>query len=110
MTSDFYCDEALSGRTPVRIVMETEDVLAFHHTRPYWALHIVVIPKLHIPSLTDLGGHSVELLHRLVDVVRQVASQVEREHGACRVITNLGEYQDSKHLHFHVGFGEILKR
>ena len=110
MTSDFYCDEALSGRTPVRIVMETEDVLAFHHTRPYWALHIVVIPKLHIPSLTDLGGHSVELLHRLMDVVRQVASQVEREHGACRVITNLGEYQDSKHLHFHVGFGEILKR
>jgi histidine triad (HIT) family protein len=90
--------------------METEDVLAFHHTRPYWALHIVVIPKLHIPSLTDLGGHSVELLHRLLDVVRQVASQVEREHGACRVVTNLGEYQDSKHLHFHVGFGEILKR
>ena len=90
--------------------METEDVLAFHHTRPYWALHIVVIPKVHIPSLTDLGGHSVELLHRLMDVVRQVASQVEREHGACRVITNLGEYQDSKHLHFHVGFGEILKR
>ena len=90
--------------------METEDVLAFHHARPYWALHIVVIPKLHIPSLTDLGGHSVELLHRLMDVVRQVASQVEREHGACRVITNLGEYQDSKHLHFHVGFGEILKR
>jgi histidine triad (HIT) family protein len=110
VTSDFYCDEALSGRTPVRIVMETEDVLAFHHTRPYWALHIVVIPKVHIPSLTDLGGHSVELLHRLTDVVRQVASQVEREHGACRVVTNLGEYQDSKHLHFHVGFGEIRKR
>jgi histidine triad (HIT) family protein len=110
LTSDFYCDEALSGRTPVKIVMETEDVLAFHHTRPYWALHIVVVPKVHIPSLTDLGGHSVELLHRLMDVVRKVASQVEREHGACRVVTNLGEYQDSKHLHFHVGFGEILKR
>ena len=110
VTSDFYCDEALSGRTPVKIVMETEDVLAFHHTRPYWALHIVVVPKIHIPSLTDLGGHSVELLHRLMEVVRQVASQVEREHGACRVVTNLGEYQDSKHLHFHVGFGEILKR
>ena len=29
MTSDFYCDEALSGRTPVEIVMETDDVLAF---------------------------------------------------------------------------------
>jgi histidine triad (HIT) family protein len=110
VTSDFYCDEVLSGRTPVRIVIQTDDVLAFHHTRPHWRVHIVVVPKVHIPSLTNLGGHSVELVHRVLDVVREVAAQVEREHGACRVVTNLGAYQDSKHLHFHVGFGEILKR
>ncbi len=110
MTSDFYCDEALSGRTPVEIVMETDDVLAFHHTRPHWAVHIVVVPKLHIPSLTNLGGHSVELVHRVLEVVRKVAAQVESEYGACRVVTNLGAYQDSKHLHFHVASGEIRKR
>jgi hypothetical protein len=39
MTNDFYCDEALSGRTPVKVVRETDGVLAFHHTRPYWAVH-----------------------------------------------------------------------
>jgi histidine triad (HIT) family protein len=107
---DFYCDEALSGRTPVERVKETADVLAFHHTRPHWEVHIVVVPKVHIPSLTDLGGHGIELVHRLLDVVREVAAQVEREHGACRVITNLGAYQDSKHLHFHVVSGKTLKR
>jgi histidine triad (HIT) family protein len=32
MTDDLYCDEALSGRTPVRVVEENEHVLAFHHT------------------------------------------------------------------------------
>lgn len=110
MTSDFYCDEALSGRTPVVVVMETEDVLAFQHTRPHWPVHIVVVPKVHIPSLTNLGGHSIELVHRLLDVVRQVAAQIEREHGACRVITNLGAYQDSKHLHFHVVSGKALRQ
>ncbi|WP_425605443.1 HIT domain-containing protein [Pseudoxanthomonas putridarboris] len=110
MTSDFYCDEALSGRTPVEVVMETDDVLAFHHTRPHWAVHVVVVPKVHIPSLTDLGGHGIELVHRLLDAVRVVATQVERQHGACRVVTNLGTYQDSKHLHFHVGHGDVLKR
>jgi histidine triad (HIT) family protein len=110
VTSDFYCDEALSGKTPIDVVMETEDVLAFHHTRPHWAVHIVVVPKVHIPSLTNLGGHSVELVHRVLDVVRTVAAQVEREQGACRVVTNLGAYQDSKHLHFHIGSGETRKR
>ena len=109
VTNDFYCDEALSGKTRVDVVMETDDVLAFHHTRPHWAVHIVVVPKAHIPSLTDFGGHGIEQLHALLDVVRRVAAQVEREHGACRVVTNLGAYQDSKHLHFHVGFGEIRK-
>ncbi len=106
MTSDFYCDEALSGKTKVRKVKETEDVLAFHHTRPYWPVHIVVIPKQHVPSLTDLGGHPIELVHRVLEVVREISAEVESEHGACRVLTNLGEYQDSKHLHFHVAAGD----
>src|SRR5690242_17694478 len=35
MTNDFYCDEVLSGRTPVKTVSETDNVLAFHHTRPF---------------------------------------------------------------------------
>lgn len=34
MTDDFYCDEAISGRTKVEVVVETEQVLAFHHTGP----------------------------------------------------------------------------
>ncbi len=44
MSDDFYCDEVLSGRTQVERVLETEQVLAFHHTRPYWPVHIVIIP------------------------------------------------------------------
>ncbi|WP_396136144.1 hypothetical protein [Brevibacillus brevis] len=39
-----------------------------------------------------------------------MATQVQSEHGACRVLTNLGKYQDSKHLHFHVFFGEPLQK
>lgn len=109
MSDDFYCDEALSGRTPVQVVIETDDVLAFHHTRPFWPVHIVVVPKLHVPSLTNLGAGSVELLTKVIEVVRTIAAEVEAEHGACRVLTNLGRYQDSKHLHFHVNSGEPLR-
>ena len=109
MTSDFYCDEVLSGRTRVEVVAETDEVLAYHHTRPFWPVHIVVIPKRHVPSLTNLGDADDGLLQRLLAVVRGVAAVVEREHGAARVLTNLGRYQDSKHLHFHVNSGEPLR-
>lgn len=108
MTDDFYCDEAISGRTKVDVVAETDDVLAFHHTRPFWPVHIVVVPKRHVPSLTDLGGAPPELLSTIMATVQEIAASVEAEHGACRVLTNLGRYQDSKHLHFHVNSGKPI--
>lgn len=104
---DFYCDEVLSGRTVVDVVIDRDDILAFHHTRPFWPLHLVVIPKRHILSLLDPAA--VEVMPRLMDVVRELAEQVLAEHGACRVLTNLGGYQDSKHLHIHVSAGEPLR-
>ena len=109
MTNDFYCDEVLSGRTRVKKIVETENVLAFHHTCPYYPVHVVVIPKRHIGSLLTLSEGDDTLLLELIGVVRQVASQVVGEHGACRVITNLGEYQESKHLHWHVASGQPLR-
>ena len=109
VSDDFYCDEALSGKTPIDVVAETDDVLAFHHTRPFWPVHIVVIPKQHVPSLTNLGDVDESILEKLLSVVRQVAAGVEAEHGAARVLTNLGAYQDSKHLHFHVNSGDPLR-
>ncbi|MEV0096832.1 HIT domain-containing protein [Streptomyces sp. NPDC050738] len=108
-TEDFYCDEALSGRTAVDVVVETDTVLAFHHTHPFWPVHIVVVPKQHVPSLIDLGGGDMSAVHDVLSVVRHVARQVAADHGACRVLTNLGDYQDSKHLHFHVNYGEPLR-
>lgn len=105
MSEDFYCDEVLNGHTPVEVVEETDTVLAYHHTRPFWPVHIVVIPKQHVPSLVDLGEGDETLLHELLVVVRRVAARVTEAHGAARVLTNLGRYQDSKHLHFHVNWG-----
>jgi hypothetical protein len=33
INSDFYCDEVLSGKTQIVKVMETDLVLAYHHTQ-----------------------------------------------------------------------------
>ena len=106
MTNDFYCDEVLSGRTPVEKVFETADVLAFRHTRPFYPVHVVVIPKRHIGSLLTLAEEDNDLLLELIRIIRQVAAQIVDDRGACRVLTNLGDYQESKHLHFHVNSGK----
>lgn len=48
----------------------------------------------------------MEIARELLDVLQQIAGKVELEYGAARVLTNLGEYQDSKHLHFHISSGK----
>lgn len=105
MTEDFYCENVLSELIEVNRVHETENVLAFHHTRPFWETHIVVIPKRHISSLLTLEPSDNELFLELFEVIRSVAANVVAEKGAARILTNLGKYQDSKHLHFHVYSG-----
>ena len=107
MTDDFYCDEVFSGKTPVKKVLETENVLAYYHTKPFWPVHIVVVPKKHINSLLTLTDRS--LIIEIMDVIQRGSKEWTEEHGQCRVLTNLGNYQDSKHLHFHVNSGKPRK-
>lgn len=104
---DFYCSEVLSGRTPVRIVRESAQVLAFHHTRPSYPVHIVVIPKVHISSFLTLDLSEATLANDMLDVLQAVAAQVVAQTGQCRVVTNIGNYQDSRHLHWHVISGKF---
>ncbi len=109
MNEDFYCQNVLSGKIAVDVVYETANVLAYRHTRPFWETHIVVIPKRHISSLLTLEPADNDLLIELFDVIRTVAANVVGQNGAARVLTNLGKYQDSKHLHFHINCGDQIK-
>jgi histidine triad (HIT) family protein len=102
---DFYCDVAIPRTVPLDVVHDDELVLAYHHTRPYWDVHLVVVPKRHIGSLTTVRPSDEADVRALLRVVQDIARAVEKEHGAAAVLTNLGAYQDSKHLHIHVHSG-----
>lgn len=103
--NDIYCDRIIPRKIDIKIIKETANILAYYHTKPYWPVHIVVTCKQHVASLLELEN---ELALELLAVVQQVAAIVEEKEGACRILTNLGEYQDSKHLHIHVSSGTPL--
>lgn len=109
MSEDFYCEQVLSGKTPVEKIIETKNAIAYYHTRPFYETHIVVIPKKHISSLLTLEKADAELFLELFEIIKQVAAKVTEEKGAARVLTNLGKYQESKHLHFHITSGSQIR-
>jgi histidine triad (HIT) family protein len=102
---DFYCDVAVRHPERLSVVHDSERVLAFHHTRPFWETHVVVTPKQHHASFTTLSADDELTVRELLAVVQSVARDVEEATGAAAVLTNLGRYQDSKHLHIHVHSG-----
>lgn len=104
---DFYCENVLNKKIKVKVVKETKRVLAYYYTKPFWQVHIVVVPKMHIASLKELKDK--ELIVELLEVLNIVSNKVKLKYGSCRILTNLGGYQDSKHLHFHVSYGEHIK-
>ena len=106
---DFYCEQVLSGKTKVEKILETENVLAFYHTKPFWQIHLVVIPKRHISSLLTMDDTEAEIFLELFEVIRKVSAEIVEKHGAARVLTNLGKYQESKHLHFHINSGDRIR-
>lgn len=106
--SDIYCDQIIPGKLEVEIVFETDLVMAFHHTAPYFEEHIVIIPKMHIESLTHYSGSSA-LNADFFEAIRFVTQMLEKKHGACRISSNVGDYQSSKHLHWYVHYGKRIR-
>lgn len=107
-TSDFYCDEVFSGKTPVDVVEETSNVLAFRHTKPSYELHIVLVPRAHIPRLIELEDMGV--VQEVFEIAKKIILRMNLHEKNYRIITNGGSFQDSQHLHFHLVSGEKLAK
>jgi histidine triad (HIT) family protein len=106
---DFYCRQVLSGLLPVEKVRETANVLAFKHTKPSWPVHLVIIPKFHCESILEMWREHPQVLAEMMDVIVDVMTAVAADHLGCRLTTNIGRLQATKHLHWHVYVsGEML--
>ena len=104
---DIYCEQIIPGKLKVEIVFETDLVMAFHHTKPYWEHHVVIIPKMHIESLANYPNNP-QLNEDFFTAIRVVTKLFEDNFGGCRISSNVGNYQTSKHLHWYVHYGKRL--
>jgi len=106
---DFYCKQVLSGEFEVKVIFETELILSFYHSKPYFEHHVVIIPKKHIDSLSSSDAIDSELAKDFLMAIHHVTTKLEKQTGGCRVSSNVGNYQTSKHLHWYVHAGKRLR-
>ncbi len=105
MTSDPHClfCRIVAGAIPAKKVYEDEDILAFHDIRPVAAVHFLLIPKAHVPTLYEAGMAQ----HLALGKMLALAGELARKEGAAdgfRTIVNTGRvgHQEVYHVHMHV--------
>src|SRR5918999_2019402 len=99
----WYCDDVLPGNLEVDRVYEDERVLAFHHPRPSAEVHVVVIPKAHVPSLLHSSAIDGPLLESMLRAIQTAATSLGLDSGrGFYVRANAAAPGVTPHMHWHV--------
>ncbi|MEY4643842.1 MAG: histidine triad nucleotide-binding protein [Hylemonella sp.] len=101
-----FCKIA-AGQIPAQKVYEDADILAFHDIQPWAPVHFLLIPKMHIPSMAQLGPEHQEVLGRMMVLAPRLALEQGCQpypEGGYRILCNTGVHggQEVHHLHIHL--------
>lgn len=109
--SCIFCRIA-TREAPAEILRESDRVVAFRDLSPQAPTHILIVPKEHIPSATDLGDDHGAMLADVVQAATHLARTEGIDESGWRLVTNVGPDagQTVFHLHFHLLGGAPMGR
>ena len=109
MMNDCLFCKIIAGEIPSKKVYEDEKILAFYDINPEAAIHVLVIPKIHIPSMDGVTPENSSVVTHIFEKIPEIARTAGAKNGY-RVVSNCGPdaAQSVPHLHFHILGGEEL--
>jgi histidine triad (HIT) family protein len=104
-----FCKIA-AGEIPSTQVYSDEEFYAFRDVHPAAPSHVLIIPRKHIPAITDAGAADRELLGNLFLAINRVAALEGLAADGFRAVLNCGRWggQEIPHIHVHLLGGRPL--
>ncbi len=104
-----FC-QIIEGKIPSETIYQDEETIAFRDINPQAPVHIVIIPRKHVPSLDQLKEADSALVGRMVAVANRLAKEEGVADRGYRVVINCGKEggQLVPHLHMHLVGGRQL--
>ncbi|MDR0956530.1 MAG: histidine triad nucleotide-binding protein [Endomicrobium sp.] len=92
-------------------VYEDESVFAFKDINPQAPVHVIIIPKKHITSLSVISVENEKVLGHIQVTVSRIAKQFSELKNGFRLINNCGVEggQTVLHLHYHLLGGRSFR-
>ncbi len=108
-TDCVFC-KIISGAIPSKIVYQDDDVLVFPDINPITPLHLLIITRKHIPSLSRMTAAETPLVGKMVKVANKIAREQGISEKGYRLTINSGAEagQVVPHLHMHFMGGRNL--
>ena len=109
MDKCIFC-KIIEHQQPAKIVYEDEQVVAIEDIRPQAPVHLLVMPRKHLPSLNEADGSDAPMLGRLFTVAAHLARERQLESRGYRTVINNGPWagQTVNHLHVHILAGRVF--
>ncbi len=94
----------VAGELPARVIWETDLVIAFRDIAPVAPVHVLIVPRAHVPDALSLDASHAALLAELAIVGRRVAEAEGVASSGYRLVFNVGEDGGNtvSHLHLHL--------
>jgi histidine triad (HIT) family protein len=107
--SCLFC-RIVAGEVPAKTVYEDDDLVAFDDINPQAPMHVLVVPRLHVPTLNDLLPEHEALVGAMLRRAATIARDRGHAEGGYRTVFNCNAAagQTVFHLHLHVLGGRTL--
>lgn len=104
-----FCKIA-TGEIPSQKIYEDEEIVAFNDLEPQAPVHVLIIPKEHIPSANQITTKNRDIIGKIFMIAAKIAKEQGLENGY-RIVNNCGDDggQTVQHLHFHLLGGRKMK-
>jgi len=109
MEDCIFC-KIINGDIPSEKVYEDDKIYCFKDINPVTPVHVLIVPKKHIPSLNETMDEDKEILGYILFKAKDIAKILKIEDNGYRIVTNCGENagQSVFHIHFHLLGGKTL--
>ena len=104
-----FC-KIVAGEVPADVVHTTERTVAFRDVNPQAPTHVLVVPKQHIASLSDLAADDDRIVGEVVRRAAAIAHERGIAAGGYRTVfnTNRDAGQTVFHIHLHLLGGRSM--
>ena len=101
----------INRELPAEFVYEDDEIVAIRDINPQAPTHVLVVPKVEIPTVNDIQPGQAELIGKMVLVAQRIAADEGIAEDGFRLVINCNRHgcQEVFHLHMHLVGGRQLR-